>query len=97
MSMKNKNIGSNWKDLRKEIFSSEEIAQSDERVQIVIAAMRKIRQEKKISQLEIARITGIKQPVISRIENGETKNPTIDTFIKILRPLGKTIAIVDLE
>lgn len=95
--MKNKNIGSNWNDLRKEIFSSEEIAQSDERVQIVIAAMRKIRQEKKISQLEISRITGIKQPVISRIENGETKNPTIDTFIKILRPLGKTIAIVDLE
>lgn len=38
----------------------------------------------------------MKQPVIARMEKGTT-NPQRDTVIKLLTPLGKTLAVVDLE
>lgn len=36
-----------------------------------------------------------KQPIIARMEKGSTK-PQLDTVLKILAPLGKTLAIVPL-
>lgn len=41
-------------------------------------------------------LSGVKQPVIARMENG-TSIPKISTILKILAPLGKTLAIVPLE
>ena len=38
----------------------------------------------------------MKQPVIARMEKGYT-SPQIDTLIKLLVPLGKTLAVVPLE
>ena len=41
-------------------------------------------------------LSGVKQPVIARIEKG-TSSPQIETVLKILAPLGKTLAIVPLD
>ena len=41
-------------------------------------------------------MSGVKQPQIARIESGEA-NPRLDTLIKVLVPLGKTLAIVPLK
>ena len=41
-------------------------------------------------------MSGIKQPMIARIEKGKAV-PNTDTLIKLLFPLGKTLAIVPLE
>lgn len=88
-------IGSNWEDVRKELFTSEEIAASNLRVAI-IGEMIKARQEKGISQKKLEELSGVKQPVIARMEKGST-NPQLNTVLKVLAPLGKTLAVVPLE
>ena len=44
----------------------------------------------------IEELSGVKQPIIARMEKGTT-SPQIDTILKILLPLGKTLAIVPCE
>ncbi len=54
------------------------------------------REEKGLSQRELAELSGVKQPAIARLESGMTI-PRVDTLIRLLVPLGKTIAIVPIE
>ena len=88
-------VGISWEEARKELFTPEEIAASDLRVAI-IGELIKARREKGLTQKELENITGIKQPVIARIEKGTT-NPRIATILKLLAPLGKTLAVVPLK
>ena len=91
----NSSVGRTWSDVRKEIFTPEEIAESDLRVAL-IGEMIKARREKGISQRELEKISGVKQPVIARMENGSTI-PNLSTVLKILTALGKTLYIGDLK
>lgn len=52
------------------------------------------RREGKLSQRDLAKLSGVPQSEISRIETG-TSNPTYATITALLRPLGKRIQIVD--
>lgn len=54
------------------------------------------REDKGLSQRELAEISGVKQPAIARLESMKT-TPQIDTLFKILNPLGYTISIVPLD
>lgn len=54
-----------------------------------------IRREAAFSQTRLGDAAGIRQSVISRIEGCEI-SPQINTLLKLLAPLGKTLAIVDL-
>ena len=54
------------------------------------------REERGLSQRELAQISGVKQPAIARLESMKT-TPRIDTLFKILNPLGYTISIVPLN
>lgn len=83
-----------WKEIRPEIYTEEEIRESDLRVAI-IGEIIKARQEKNISQRELEQLSGVKQPIISRLESGET-SPQIETVLKLLAPLGKTLYVGDL-
>lgn len=94
--MKNKSsVGRNWKDVRKELFTPEEIAESDLRVAL-IGELINARKEKGITQRELEEISGVKQPVIARMENGST-TPNLTTVLKVLASLGKTLYIGDLQ
>ena len=84
-----------WKEVRPELYTAEEIRESDLRVAI-IGELIKARQEKNISQRELEYLSGVKQPIISRMEAGET-SPQLDTVLRLLAPLGKTLAIVPLD
>lgn len=84
-----------WDEVRSELFSPEEIAESDLRVALM-GELVKARKEQGISQRELEKISGVKQPVIARIEKG-TSSPQLDTVIKLLAALGKTLAIVPLK
>lgn len=42
--------------------------------------LRQEREKKGISQTELARLSGVKQQTISLIENGDSKNPGIETL-----------------
>ena len=51
--------------------------------------IRKIREEKGMSQSDICRATGMDAGYVSRVENG-VKNPTLSNLEKIARALGVT-------
>ncbi len=93
--MKNKSIGSSWTDVRKEIFTDEEISASNMRV-AVINEFITVRKEKGISQKELEKLSGVKQPVIARIETGNV-SPQVDTLLKLLASVGKTLAVVPID
>ena len=88
-------IGRTWADVRKELFTKEEIAESDLRVAL-IGELIKARKEQGISQRKLEELSGVRQPVIARMENGNT-TPNLSTVLKVLAPLGKTLYIGDLK
>lgn len=55
-----------------------------------------LRTVKGLSQQDLAKITGIKQPIISRMEQGIT-NPRLDTVIKIVEALGHELTLIEKE
>ena len=93
--MKNEAIGSTWDEVQSELFTPEEITESSLRVQLM-GELIKARREQGISQKRLEELSGVKQPVIARMEKGYT-SPQLDTLLKVLAPLGKTIAIVPIK
>ena len=92
---RNTSIGHTWEDARKELFTPEEIAASNLRVEL-IGELTKARIEKGLTQRQLEELSGVKQPIIARIENG-TSTPNLSTVLKVLAPLGKTLYIGDIE
>ncbi len=62
----------------------------------LIGKLIEARDEKGLSQRELAEISGLKQPAIARLESMRS-TPKIDTLFKLLSPLGYTLSIVPLE
>ncbi len=87
--------GPSWEEVRQKLFTPEEIAASDLRVAL-IGELIEARQEKGISQKQLEELSGVKQPVIARMETGAT-SPQLDTVLKVLFPLGKTLAVVPIN
>jgi predicted transcriptional regulator len=77
------------------LLSPDEIVASELRVAMMIELV-KARKERGISQKRLEELSGVKQPVIARMETGST-NARIETVLKVLAPLGKTLAVVPLE
>jgi len=88
-------IGGTWDELRQEIFTPEEIAASDLRVAMMIE-IANARKERGISQKKLEELSGVKQPIIARMEKGST-SPQLETVLKVLAPLGKTLAVVPID
>ena len=84
-----------WSEIRDKHFTPEEIAASKLRTQLM-GELANARHDKGISQRKLEELSGVKQPVIARMENG-TNSPQLDTVLKVLGALGKTLAIVPLE
>jgi len=67
-----------------------------ERINFEVSLIGKLieaREERGLSQRELAEISGIKQPAIARLESLKA-TPQIDTLFKVLYPLGYTLEIV---
>ncbi len=56
--------------------------------------IRELRQKKGWTQTELARRSGVKQGVLSDIENGKTKHPRIDTLAMIAKALGVPVEML---
>lgn len=91
----NSAIGKNALEFIDSLLTPEEILESNLRVAL-IGELIKARQEKGLSQKKLEELSGVKQPVIARMEKGQT-SPQLDTILKVLAPLGKTLAIVQLN
>ena len=83
--------GHTWDEIEKGIFTPEELAASDLRVAMMMEFTR-ARKERGISQKKLEELSGVKQPIIARMEKGNT-SPQLDTVLKVLAPLGKTLYI----
>ena len=85
-----------WKTLREEL----KLTENDEKVialeEDLIKTMVKIREEKGITQMQLAKMCDVKQPVIARIESS-THSPQVDSLLRILVPLGYTLQIVPIQ
>jgi transcriptional regulator with XRE-family HTH domain len=62
----------------------------------IVGEILKVRKEKGLTQAELESISGVKQSFIARVENNKT-DPQLTTILKILRPLGMTLAVVPLD
>lgn len=87
-------IGGDALEFMRSILTPEEIAAGDLRNSIINELI-KARQEQGISQKKLEEMSGVKQPIIARMEKGTT-NPQLETVLKVLAPLGMTLAIVPL-
>ena len=54
----------------------------------IIASILKARKKQSLSQKELAKMLGTTQSVISRIENGTSRNITLDYLMKVVTVLG---------
>ncbi len=91
----NSALGHDWTSVQKELFSKEEIKESQIRASIIVELIR-ARKEKGITQKQLEEMSGVSQPVIARMETGKT-SPQIDTVLKVLACLGKTLSVVPLD
>nr|AGS53282.1 transcription regulator, probable [uncultured bacterium contig00001] len=87
-------IGDDWDELRETLLTPEERSATDVKVAL-LGEIINARQSKGLTQKELGAMSGIKQPVIARLERGNT-DPQLSTLIRVLAPLGKTLAIVPL-
>lgn len=93
--MKNENCET-WEKFRKKLNISPEQEAEIQLEMDIIEATIEARKKSKLTQRELSEKSGIKQPVIARIEK-YTNSPQTNTLIKLLYPMGYTIRVVPLE
>ena len=99
--MKNKNefnkiFAENFVDKSEMITEDALQVATVEAVADIVAKYVQKREELGITQASLASITGIKQSAISRLESFRAV-PQLDTILKLLKPLGLSLAIVKEE
>lgn len=82
-----------WKELKNDLSLSQEDLNAIELEKDLIRTMIQIREEKGLTQSQLAEICNVKQPVIARMESS-VHSPQIDSLLRILTPLGYTLQIV---
>jgi len=84
-----------WDEIKHDVYTPEEMAEGNLRVALITELIR-AREDKGISQRQLEELSGVKQPIISRMEKGNV-NTQINTLLKVLAPLGKTLYIGELK
>ncbi len=87
---------STWKEFRKELNLSEEDERIIELEKELIKTMVSIREEQGVTQTELSKRCGIRQPMLARMEKN-IHSPQIDSLLRVLTPLGYTLQIVPLK
>lgn len=87
---------STWKEFRKELNLSEEDERIIELEKELIRTMVSIREEQGVTQTELSKRCGIRQPMLARMEKN-IHSPQIDSLLRVLTPLGYTLQIVPLK
>ena len=62
----------------------------------LIGKMIEAREKQGLTQRDLAKISGVKQPAIARIESLRS-TPQFDTLLKVLIPLGYSLEIIPLQ
>lgn len=86
----------NWQEVRKNFNFTEEEEQEMELERQIIQATIEARKRLNLTQNELSKRSGIKQPNIAKLENG-TRSPQVYTLLKILVSMGYTLKVVPLK
>ncbi len=83
-----------WEDARKEMFTNEQLKELDMKAEkkIAIRMLKELRSKKKLTQEDLAIISGVPRTTISRIETGK-RNISIDKLILIANALDRDLEI----
>lgn len=93
--MKEKNYVT-WEEVRKNLNISPEQEAEIQLEMDIIEATIEARKNSNLTQRELSEKTGIKQPVIARIETAK-HSPTTSTLMKLLYAMGYTLKVVPLD
>ena len=85
-----------WDEVKKELNINSEQEAEIQLEEDIIEATIEARKKNKLTQRELSKISGVKQPVIARIEK-YVNSPQTSTLIKLLYPMGYTIRVVPLD
>lgn len=85
-----------WKELKKDLVLTPEDQNTIELEKDLIRTMIHIREEKGVTQSQLAEMCNVKQPVIARMESS-VHSPQLNSLLKILTPLGYTLQIVPMS
>jgi predicted transcriptional regulator len=88
-------LGQSWSEYKETLLTAEEREEIEIKAQLMSEIFR-ARRDKGVTQKQLEEVSGVKQPIIARVENGKT-DPQLSTLLKILRALGKTIAIIPVK
>ncbi|MDR1046075.1 MAG: helix-turn-helix domain-containing protein [Candidatus Adiutrix sp.] len=82
-----------WTEYRKTLNLSPDEEEEIRLETDLILEVAKAREGRGLSQRQLAEACGLPQPVIARLEKA-THSPQINTLLRVLEPLGYTLAIV---
>ena len=82
-----------WKELKNDLSIDKENQNAIALEKDLIRTLVAIREEKGLTQSQLAEMCNVKQPVIARMESA-VHSPQIDSLLKILTRLGYTLQIV---
>jgi len=89
-------MATEWSDFRKTLNLSKEDEDIINLEKSLIEAVVEAREQSGLTQKQLSELCGIKQPVIARLESA-AHSPQINSMIRILKPLGYTLAVVKEE
>lgn len=85
-----------WNDVEKSLnFTPEEEAAIQLEVDLIQATI-DVREKSNLSQRDLSKICGLKQPVIARIES-RARSPKVETLLKMLLPMGYTLKVMPID
>lgn len=85
-----------WEEVRKNLNITPEQEEEIKLEMEIMEATIEARKKAQLSQRELSKKTGIKQPAIARIEKG-IGSPRVSTLMKLLYPIGYTLRVVPLN
>lgn len=85
-----------WEEVKANLKLTPEEEETIKIEEDIIRATIEARKNKKLTQEELSKISGIKQPSIARLEK-HTNSSQIYTLLKLLYPMGYTLKVVPLE
>lgn len=85
-----------WEEVRKSLNITPEEEEEIKLEMEIMEATIEARKKAQLSQRELSKKTGIKQPAIARIEKG-IGSPRVSTLMKLLYPIGYTLRVVPLN
>ncbi len=89
-------MATTWTELKNKLNINPDDEQIIKLEEELIKTLVRIREEKELTQTQLAELCHTKQPLISRAESS-AHSMQIDSLLRILTPLGYTLQIVPLE